>query len=48
MAQNCSSDINLVMNYIDQVAKNGTTEDQQQLKEKFGFGDLEHLEDMAS
>ena len=47
MAQNCSSDISLVVDYIDGVLSNGTSEAKQTLKEKFGLGGLEHDDDFA-
>lgn len=35
------------MAYIDNILFNGTLEEQQQLKEKFGMGGLEYLDDFA-
>jgi hypothetical protein len=48
MPKNCSSDISLVMNYVDNILLNGTSEDQDNLKASFGLGGLIHNEDFAS
>lgn len=48
MPQNCSKDLSLVANYIDGLGKNGTTREQQAVKEMFGLGDLQHYDDFAA
>lgn len=48
MPQNCSTDISLVVDYVDSVLKNGTSEEQYDLKAMFGLQDLEHADDFAS
>jgi hypothetical protein len=48
MAKNCSKDVALVIDHIDQVGTNGTDEEKQQLQNQFGLGDLQHYDDFAS
>jgi hypothetical protein len=48
MPKNCSSDLSLVMNYVDNILLNGTSEDQDKLKASFGLGGLIHNEDFAN
>lgn len=48
MPQNCSSDVQAVIAYLDQnYAENNTTA-LQSLKEAFGLGDLSHIDDFAA
>lgn len=47
MAKNCSADVTLVINYIDNVLTTGTTAAKQALKDSFGLGALEHDDDFA-
>ncbi|KAG9312786.1 serine carboxypeptidase S28-domain-containing protein [Chiua virens] len=48
MPQNCSSDVQAVIAYLDEIyAKNDTTAIQD-LKEVFGLGDLSHIDDFAA
>ncbi|KAJ5826037.1 hypothetical protein N7474_003175 [Penicillium riverlandense] len=48
MPQNCSLDVSRVVDFIDQVNKNGTDRQQQTLKDMFGLGDLEYFDDFAN
>ncbi|KAI9927094.1 hypothetical protein MW887_003477 [Aspergillus wentii] len=48
MAQNCSKDVSLVAEYIDHVGKTGSAKEQQDIKELFGLGALEHYNDFAA
>ncbi|KAE8391735.1 serine carboxypeptidase S28-domain-containing protein [Aspergillus alliaceus] len=48
MAPNCSRDVSLVANHVDNVGKNGSATQQQALKELFGLGALEHYDDFAA
>ena len=48
MPQNCSTDVSLVVDHVDAVFANGTEAQQQDLKELFGLGDLEHYDDFAA
>ncbi|MCJ1245001.1 hypothetical protein MMC30_002202 [Trapelia coarctata] len=48
MAKNCSTDLTLVIDYIDNVLTMGTTAAKQALKDSFGLGALEHDDDFAS
>jgi len=48
MAKNCSSDVTLVIDHIDQVLNNGTEDDISTLKEQFGLQGVEHNDDFAS
>ena len=47
MPQNCSLDVSRVVDFIDEVNKNGTDRQRQHLKEMFGLGDLEYFDDFA-
>jgi hypothetical protein len=46
MAKNCSKDVNLVIEYMDDVFKNGNPYEQLALKTKFGLEYLEHANDV--
>ncbi|CAK7227153.1 hypothetical protein SCUCBS95973_006446 [Sporothrix curviconia] len=48
LPQNCSSDVELVVKYIDDVMAKGTDADIQALKNKFGLGSVEHNDDFAN
>ena len=48
MATNCSTDVSLVVDHIDQVLTNGTTDEQTALKTMFGLQDLEHNDDFGA
>ncbi|OJJ42845.1 hypothetical protein ASPZODRAFT_75976 [Penicilliopsis zonata CBS 506.65] len=48
MAKNCSTDVGKVVEYLDQVYKDGDVARQQELKEMFGLGELEHYDDFVS
>ena len=45
MPQNCSSDVQAVINYVDGVFTNGTQEDIQKVLDNFGLGVMSHLDD---
>ena len=47
MAQNCSKDVSLVVDYIDGVLTNGTASNITSLKTMFRLQDLEHNDDFA-
>ena len=47
MPANCSKDVGLVIDYIDELAMTNDTVNQKKLKEQFGFGDLNHFDDFA-
>ncbi len=46
MAKNCSKDVNLVIDYMDDVFTNGNASEQLALKKKFGLEYLEHGNDV--
>jgi hypothetical protein len=48
MPQNCSSDVSLVINYVDNILINGTPDEVYELKSLFGLEGLEHNDDFAS
>ncbi|KAL9055018.1 MAG: hypothetical protein Q9162_003783 [Coniocarpon cinnabarinum] len=48
MPANCSKDVSLVIDHIDDVFENGTAADQEGLKEMFGLGGLEHNDDFGA
>lgn len=48
MPANCSSDISLVINHVDQVLTNGTAAQKTALKTMFGLQDVQHDADFAS
>lgn len=48
MAQNCSKDVSLVIDYIDTVLTGGNATAVQQLKKNFGLENLEHNDDFAA
>ena len=45
MPQNCSTDISLVIEYLDNIGQNGTVEEQTETKKMFGLGSLAHYDD---
>lgn len=47
MPANCSSDVSMVVDYIDNVLLSDDMAAKQALKEKFGLGGLEHDDDFA-
>jgi hypothetical protein len=47
MPKNCSADVVAVINHVDTVFTLGTAKQKQALKENWGLGDLEHLDDVA-
>jgi len=48
MPKNCSTDVTLVIDYIDTVLQKGSAADKLALKTKFGLEALEHDDDFAS
>ncbi|KAF3916893.1 hypothetical protein ABW21_db0200779 [Orbilia brochopaga] len=48
MPKNCSKDIGLVVDHVDDIGFNGTPEQQKALQTEFGLGELEHYADFAS
>ncbi|MCJ1288096.1 hypothetical protein MMC26_007451 [Xylographa opegraphella] len=48
MAQNCSSDVSLVIDHVDKVLNNGSKSQIHELKTMFGLQQLEHNDDFAS
>ena len=48
MPQNCSSDVQAVIAYLDQLYDENDTDAMQSLKEAFGLGGLSHIDDFAS
>jgi hypothetical protein len=48
MPQNCSSDVEAVIAYLDGMYAANDTTGIQTLKEAFGLGDLVHVDDFAS
>lgn len=48
MPVNCSKDVSLVIEYIDFLYVIGDTQKQQEVKEMFGLGALEHYDDFAA
>lgn len=48
MPQNCSTDISLVIDYIDSVFSNGTADEIASLKGMFGLSGLEHNDDFGA
>ncbi|KAH7317225.1 peptidase S28 [Rhexocercosporidium sp. MPI-PUGE-AT-0058] len=48
MPKNCSADVSLVIEYIDNVLTTGTADQIYALKDSFGLGALEHNDDFAS
>jgi hypothetical protein len=46
MAKNCSKDVNLVIDYMDDIFTNGNASEQLALKKKFGLEYLEHGNDV--
>ena len=47
MARNCSKDVSLVIDHVDNVLTYGTTANKLALKRMFGLGSLEHDDDFA-
>jgi hypothetical protein len=48
MPQNCSLDVNRVIDHIDTILTSGTPLDKQQLKALFGLEGLQHDNDFAA
>ena len=48
MPKNCSSDVTLVIDYIDGVLSKGTPSEISALKASFGLEGVEHNDDFAS
>lgn len=48
MAQNCSSDVSKVIEYVDSILLGDDEDAKLALKDKFGLADLEHDDDFAS
>ncbi|KIJ58453.1 hypothetical protein HYDPIDRAFT_141516 [Hydnomerulius pinastri MD-312] len=48
MPKNCSSDVQAVIAYLDQIYDKGDTVAQRLLKEAFGLGGLSHMDDFAA
>lgn len=48
MPRNCSSDVELVIDYMDRTFKDGTKEEKDALKAKFGMSNVTHYDDVAS
>ena len=48
MPQNCSSDVQRVIAYLDSLYAENDTDALQELKTAFGLGDLSHIDDFAS
>lgn len=47
MPKNCSKDVALVIDLVDRVLEQGTINEKQALKAKFGLAALEHDADFA-
>ncbi|TQS33641.1 hypothetical protein Golomagni_06006, partial [Golovinomyces magnicellulatus] len=47
MPRNCSADVQRVVRYVDRVLTNGTDDAKQNLKKRFGMGELVHDQDFA-
>lgn len=45
MPQNCSTDISLVVEYLDKIGANGTAQEQTAVKDMFGLGGVAHYDD---
>ena len=48
MPKNCSKDVNLVIDYMDNILLNGTAQQQHDLKAKFGLETVEHNDDFMA
>ncbi|OCK74614.1 serine carboxypeptidase [Lepidopterella palustris CBS 459.81] len=48
MPQNCSKDMSLIVDHVDEVGKYGSEDEKYALKAMFGLGDVEHFDDFAS
>lgn len=48
MPKNCSADVTLVIEHIDQVLAKGTADEIHALKDMFGLAALEHNDDFAA
>jgi hypothetical protein len=48
MPANCSKDVTLVIDYIDNILLSGTTSEIASLKAKFGLEAVEHNDDFAA
>jgi hypothetical protein len=47
MPRNCSSDVQAVVEHIDEVLSTGTQEEKQSIKDLFGMGNVTHSDDVA-
>jgi hypothetical protein len=45
MPKNCSTDISLVIDYLDEIGMHGTTKEQEAAQALFGLGGLAHYDD---
>lgn len=45
MPKNCSTDISLVIDYLDEIGMHGTTKEQEAAQTLFGLGGLAHYDD---
>jgi hypothetical protein len=45
MPQNCSTDLNLVVQHLDNIGQRGSSKQQAAVKELFGLGDVAHYDD---
>ena len=48
MPQNCSSDVQAVIAYLDQIYTENNTAAMHSLKEAFGLGSLSHIDDFSA
>lgn len=48
MPANCSKDLTLVIDYMDNIFTHGTLEEQNALKAQFGLEALEHNDDFGA
>jgi hypothetical protein len=48
MPKNCSKDVSLVIDYMDNVWNHGTDADKLALKTKFGLESIEHNDDVMA
>ena len=47
MPQNCSADVQAVIQYVDQVFTSEDSQKIQETKDLFGMGDVMHLDDVS-
>jgi hypothetical protein len=45
MPQNCSTDLSVVVEYLDTIGEFGSREEQKSVKELFGLGGVKHFDD---